>query len=168
MAASQENYDIGSMQGEINTEMHQGNAHRNSNSASVNIEGDLQKQIHKNQALIISQQRSFNLLLEKVDNLVKVIQPPQVTDNEQLSVTGYESDSDVDEGVRSRSMSPGPSHVSDMNETRKMLLQMGGDFEKLENTGPKVDENLAEVVNAGISQPRQKNCIHTLRKTSET
>ena len=112
MAASQENYDIGSMQGEINTlnelrimptdsvleklttlqvkrsqtagvaetstnmgnifekvrglpiegpsyaqqkqvrkpeigraEMHQGNAHRNSISASLNIEGDLQKQI---------------------------------------------------------------------------------------------------------------------------
>ena len=86
--------------------------------------------------LIISQQRSFNLLLEKVDNLVKIVQPPQVTDNEQLSVTGYESDSDVDEGVRSRSMSPGPGDVSDMNETRKMLLQMGGDFQKLENTGP--------------------------------
>ena len=148
--------------------MHQGNAHRNSNSARVNIEGDLQKQIDKNQALIISQQRSFNLLLEKVDNLVKIIQPPQVTDNEQLSVTGYESDSDVDEGVRSRSMSPGHSHVSDMNETRKMVLQMVGDFQKLENTGQKVDENLAEVVNAGISQLRQKNCIHTLRKTSET
>ena len=112
-------------------EMHQGNAHRNSNSASVNIEGDLQKQIDKNQALIISQQRSFNLLLEKVDNLVKIIQPPQVTDNEQLSVTGYESDSDVDEGVRSRSMSPGPNHVSDMNETRKMLLQNGWRFPEI-------------------------------------
>ena len=99
--------------------------------------------------------------MEKFDNLVTVIQPPQVTDNEQLSVTGYESDSDVDEGVRSRSMSPGASHVTDMNETRKMLLQMGGDFQKLENTRPKVDENLAEVVNAGISQPIDRKIAST-------
>ena len=75
---------------------------------------------------------------------------------------GYESDSDIDEGVRSRSMSPGLSHVSDMNETRKMLLQMAGDFQKLENTGPKVNENLAEVVNAGISQPIDRKIASTL------
>ena len=39
---------------------------------------------------------------------------------------------------------------------------MGGDFQKLENTGPKVDENLAEVVNAGISQPIDRKIASTL------
>ena len=146
--------------------MHHGIAHRKFNSGNENKELELQKQIDKNQALIISQQKSFNLLLEKVDNLVKIIQPPQMTDNEQPSVTGYESvsDSDDDEGGRSRSMSPGPSHINtcNMNETRKMLLQMGGDFKKLESTGPKVDENLAEVVNAGISQPIDRKIASAL------
>ena len=41
---------------------------------------------------------------------------------------------------------------------------MGGDFQKLESTGPKVDKNLhvAKVVNAGISQPIDRKIASTL------
>ena len=45
-----------------------------------------------------------------------------------------------------------------------MLIKLGGDFEKSEGLGSEVDHNLAQVVDAGITQPIDRKLATSLCK----
>ena len=121
----------------------------------------LRTQIRRNHDLISQQQKLFQTLIDKVDRLSKLVSTPTSADNDEYpSKTCYEStsdsDSEVDGDRESRSETTfsalNSSDLSEVSETRKMLIKLGGDFEKSEGLGSKVDHNLAQVVDAGITQ----------------
>ena len=145
---------------------HMDNQNKNNNKS-------LQTQIRRNHDLISKQQKLFQTLIDKVDSLSKLVSTPTSADNDEYpSKTCYEStsdsDSEVDGDRESRSDTTfsvlNSSDLSEVRETRKMLIKLGGDCEKSEGLGTEVDHNLAQVVDAGITQPIDRKLATSLCK----